>query len=60
MSPEKKNVSRQQIANRAYELWEARDRPRGDGVEDWLTAERELLLSNLFARWCSPVQRKAA
>ncbi len=60
MSPEKNSVSRQQIANRAYELWEGRDRPLGDGVEDWLTAERELLLRNLLARWCSPGQRNAA
>ena len=36
MSPDKKTVSCQQIANRAYEIWEARDRPPGDGVEDWL------------------------
>ena len=60
MSPEKNSVSRQKIANRAYELWEARDRLPGDGVEDWLAAERELLLGNLLTRWSFPGQRKAA
>ena len=60
MSLDKNNVSCEQIANRAYQLWEARRRPLGDGLEDWLAAERELLLRNLLARWSFPGQRKAA
>jgi hypothetical protein len=31
------------IALRAYELWEARGRPEGDGKADWFEAERECL-----------------
>jgi len=31
-----------EIAALAYELWERRGRPQGDGREDWLEAERQL------------------
>jgi len=30
------------IAALAYELWEKRGRPPGDGLEDWLEAEKRL------------------
>lgn len=32
----------QEIAKRAYALWEREGRPDGRSVEHWLTAEREL------------------
>lgn len=32
----------EQIALRAYQLWEARGRPEGDGSEDWFNAQRQL------------------
>jgi hypothetical protein len=32
----------EEIARRAYELWEARGRPSGDGTEDWDAAVAEL------------------
>ncbi len=35
-------ISEADIARRAYELWEARGYPVGDGSEDWLVAQREL------------------
>ena len=35
-------VSTEEIARRAYELWEARGRPAGDGSEDWDAAVAEL------------------
>jgi hypothetical protein len=35
-------VPNEEIARRAYELWEARGRPPGDGTEDWETAVAEL------------------
>ena len=35
-------LSRERIAARAYELWEARGRPEGSDLEDWLKAETEL------------------
>jgi hypothetical protein len=34
--------SQEQIAKRAYELFEARGGEHGHDVEDWLQAEREL------------------
>ncbi len=35
-------VPTEEIARRAYELWEARGRPAGDGSEDWDAAVAEL------------------
>jgi hypothetical protein len=29
------------VADRAYEMWEARGRPLGDDLRDWFAAERE-------------------
>jgi len=37
---------RETISSRAYELWEAAERPEGDGVEFWLRAEAELTKMN--------------
>ncbi len=31
------------IAKRAYELWQARGCPQGDGSDDWQLAKRQLL-----------------
>lgn len=38
--------TRDQIANRAYELYQDRGREDGRDVEDWLAAERELRSQN--------------
>ena len=35
-------VPTDEIARRAYELWEARGRPQSDGTEDWDAAVAEL------------------
>jgi hypothetical protein len=35
-------LTREQIAVRAYQLWEARGRPAGTDQEDWFEAERQL------------------
>jgi hypothetical protein len=35
-------VSDEQIARRAYEIWEARGKPATDGSEDWQAAKAEL------------------
>jgi hypothetical protein len=35
-------VTHDQIARRAYEIYEARGADEGDALADWLTAEREL------------------
>ena len=34
-----------QIARRAYQLYEQRDRAHGGDIDDWLAAERELELA---------------
>ena len=36
------DVPQEEIARRAYELWESRGRPAGDGTEDWDAAVAEL------------------
>ena len=52
------DVSTEEIARRAYELWEARGCPSGDGTEDWEAAKSELLAErgqsngNLWSWWC--------
>jgi Protein of unknown function (DUF2934) len=38
--------SEEQIRLRAYEIYAARAGREGDAVSDWLTAERELKVSN--------------
>lgn len=43
MNTTKSNVSQEDIARRAYEIWESRGCPAGDGSEDWQAAEAELL-----------------
>ena len=40
--------SREQIARRAYELYLARGCEPGKEVEDWLAAEKELILEREF------------
>jgi hypothetical protein len=35
-------LDREQVANRAYGLWEARGKPDGMDREDWFEAERQL------------------
>lgn len=37
-----KEITQEQIANRAYELWLKRDCEHGFDVEDWIKAEEEL------------------
>ena len=37
------SISDEEIARRAYELWEARGRPESDGSEDWQAAKAELI-----------------
>ena len=36
------DVPQEKIARRAYELWQARGCPSGDGTADWETAVAEL------------------
>jgi hypothetical protein len=41
-APVKSNPSEQEIAMRAYHVWEAAGRPHGQAVEHWLAAEAQL------------------
>jgi len=36
-------ASEEEIARRAYERWQERGSPPGDGSDDWIAAERELV-----------------
>ncbi|QDS98902.1 DUF2934 domain-containing protein [Adhaeretor mobilis] len=38
----KTQVTNDQIAQRAYKIWESRGCPEGDGQDDWQTAAEEL------------------
>jgi hypothetical protein len=43
MNTVQRNIPQEEIARRAYEIWQARGCPTGDGSEDWQAAEAELL-----------------
>lgn len=43
MNVKDSEVTHEEIARRAYELWQLRGCPAGDGMEDWRAAEDELL-----------------
>jgi hypothetical protein len=45
-SDPKRAPSRDDIAKRAYEIYVARGSARGQELEDWLQAERELMLKS--------------
>jgi hypothetical protein len=47
------SLTQEQIARRAYEIYEARGDSGGDALGDWLTAERELR-ERVEASACSP------
>jgi hypothetical protein len=36
-------VTQEEIARRAYEIWQSRGCPQGDGSDDWQAAEAELI-----------------
>ena len=40
------DIPQEEIARRAYEIWQARGCPPGDGSEDWQAATAELLASH--------------
>lgn len=44
-----RTATREQIEQRAYELYLGRGREDGKDVEDWLTAEQEMSLQLTFA-----------
>jgi hypothetical protein len=40
-------VSQEEIARRAYEIWQSRGCPSSDGTEEWQAAEAELLAARV-------------
>lgn len=57
MQTAEQDVSNEEIARRAYELWQSRGCPPGDGSQDWQAAEAELRAakqngSGLWSWWC--------
>lgn len=44
---------KQTIAERAYQLWNARGRPHGSEQEDWLEAERQLASEEVDPSSCA-------
>jgi len=53
-------VSHESIAHRAHRLWEEAGRPDGDGLADWLQAERELHAQQPKGDEGDPVRVKSA
>ena len=47
MNANRNEVSREEIAHRAYEIWQSRGCPASDGTEDWQTAEAQLLAERI-------------
>ena len=45
------------IAQRAYELWEARGCPPSDGAEDWRNAEKQIMGEEQNVRGRGPLLR---
>ena len=69
MSTSQCDVPQEKIARRAYEIWQARGCPPGDGSEDWRAAEAELLAARVgrngstqqrLQSWWSRVRQKIA
>jgi hypothetical protein len=64
-----REIPQEEIARRAYEIWQARGCPAGDGSEDWRAAERELSAARVsrngstqerMQSWWSRVRQKIA
>jgi hypothetical protein len=47
MSPTHPTVSDDEIARRAYEIWQSRGCPASDGSEDWQAAKDQLIAEKI-------------
>ena len=63
------NVSDEDVAQRAYEIWQARGCPASDGSDDWKTALTQLTAERIgrngstherLRTWWNKVRQKAA
>jgi hypothetical protein len=61
-------VSQEEIARRAYEIWQSRGCPSSDGTEEWRAAEAELTAARVARNgstqervqsWWSRVRKKS-
>lgn len=50
----------QDVQRKAYELWEARGRPEGSSIADWLAAEEALKLEEEAEAGATPLEPLAA
>jgi hypothetical protein len=46
------NVRYAMIQRRAYEIWQAKGRPAGTALRDWLQAEAEVDAAAKMVGWC--------
>jgi DUF2934 family protein len=69
METTRATVSDEEIARRAYEIWQSRGCPAGDGQEDWEAAKAELAAGRIarngstqprIQNWWSRVRQKIA
>lgn len=47
MNSEQLVVSKEEIARRAYDIWQSRGCPPSDGTADWHAAEAELMAARI-------------
>ncbi len=47
MNSEQLVISKEEIARRAYDIWQARGCPPGDGTADWHAAEAQLMAARI-------------
>ena len=50
-------VTNEAIASRAYQLWQARGCPEGDGQDDWQAAKMQLLAEAKQSHRRKPLRR---
>ena len=59
---ENPTVSHEEVSRRAYEIWESRGRPEGDGSQDWDAALAELTSQRpgVIRHWWERLRRSIA
>jgi hypothetical protein len=69
MTTAQREIPQEEIARRAYEIWQSRGCPDSDGSEDWETARSQLIQERIarngstrerLQSWWSRVRQKAA
>jgi hypothetical protein len=47
MTTTQREISQEEIASRAYAIWQARGCPSGDGSQDWQAAKAQLIAERI-------------